>query len=482
MAPLCVKCNKTVQGKDFLRCSKCKKIYDIQCAGRSKIFQLMTIESKNVWICPPCHSGENTSNKDSKKGQYIPKNTDSGKITIRKKTCPQKLPGNHSLSPQILTQKSKSTESITRPCFINDSSQSLDESLSKSLELSVDPDIVSELKLQIKTLKTELASTENELQNVIIEKNEFLRQIDKLNREISTLKNICKAPQQIKKSRKSTSSSSIEITSPGPSAAKTLTLESNIKTLQNELEQTQQEICNLNEIITGLQQELESCKFKSYSRTQEKEISLKKNIINTSIDKHKLCIISSCTRYNILRTMDRICLYDNSERVHYITPNVGIDILLKDIEKKLAGYTKRDYCIIIIGETDFLSSKNYMKLVESMRQKLQDITSTNIIIAAPTYICGAPLYNTRIEVFNTILNRDLTNFKYGLFFDSNQKLTLDHFSYFSGKLRNSGVQNILKNIAELIYFLQTSISNNTEDLHYNEDTENDDRNKSMFFR
>ncbi|CAG5014914.1 unnamed protein product [Parnassius apollo] len=53
---------------------------------------------------------------------------------------------------------------------------------------------MQEMKEEIKELKINLLSTQNELENTIIENNEYKREINKLKKEIEVLKKICQSP------------------------------------------------------------------------------------------------------------------------------------------------------------------------------------------------------------------------------------------------------------------------------------------------
>lgn len=161
--------------------------------------------------------------------------------------------------------------------------------------------------------------------------------------------------------------------------------------------------------------------------------------------------------------------YDYFHILHHITNNVGIEIVLKDLEIKVKDYTKQDFCVILIGGTDFHYSQDYKMLVRAIREKLTKITNTNIILTTPTYICGKPLYNYRVETFNNLLNRDILSHKYGHLIDSNKDLTLDMFSYRTGKIKKYGVKNILHRIADFI----TSIRITNDDLEEHDEINNE---------
>lgn len=113
MALLCTNCEREIQGTEFLKCCKCKKTYDIHCSGRSsKLFQLMTKDSKKTWTCLSCRSNSRDTS--------TPKKNSSKKtqLKISKQTKPTKKITTKSSSPSpssnITTEESeKSMSTIT---------------------------------------------------------------------------------------------------------------------------------------------------------------------------------------------------------------------------------------------------------------------------------------------------------------------------------------------------------------------------------
>lgn len=143
-----------------------------------------------------------------------------------------------------------------------------------------------------------------------------------------------------------------------------------------------------------------------------------------------------------------------------------------------------DFCVIMIGETDFYSPQNIKLLVEIIRSKLHNITNTNVIVAAPTYILGKMIYNYRIESFNNelfIKCLDLTNVHV---FDSNKELTMDMFSEYSGKINKNGIKCIFHYITELVKIIQENykdtIDMHAKDVHNNTETSLNDKNEQFF--
>lgn len=476
MALVCNKCKNSINDKEYLICTKCNLVFDIGCAGRSlRLFQLMPTEKKKAWKCLTCRKNITPEDSINKKKALSTKNTDTATIknkngntstvkSINSSPLIRDSPDMSNISPLPSTSliKSKSEDCLLQvDNEVNTTFQSIDDESSKSLELTTDLDIVNDLKLQINNLKLKLQSTECELENIILEKNDAKRQIDKLTREICTLKNIVyKSPLQLNKSRNSHGN----ILSPEQSVStpKIAKLEEKILELQIELSKAQDEIVSLNETIENLKQKLRS-RNKTESKIDQRtfvnevqeSINISSNVLKSTnklnINKqNKLCFISSSKRFRIVYNIAKIEFYNDYQLCHYLITNAGAEILMCNIENKIKDYTKDDYCVIMIGETDFRTSKDYRKIVDYIKNVLTKITHTNIIIITPSYICGSPIYNYRVETFNNLLYDDVHKHHYALLCDSNGKVTLEMFSAISGKIINSGIQCILRNVADLI--------------------------------
>lgn len=50
----CAECQKQIKDKHFLVCSNCKKPYDLSCAKKEKLFDLMDKHRKDTWTCNGC--------------------------------------------------------------------------------------------------------------------------------------------------------------------------------------------------------------------------------------------------------------------------------------------------------------------------------------------------------------------------------------------------------------------------------------------
>lgn len=190
-------------------------------------------------------------------------------------------------------------------------------------------------------------------------------------------------------------------------------------------------------------------------QSQEADLSIKPK--NT---KRKLCIVSANKSNKILSIAKNT--FQNCEFCHYVSPNCGTEQLINNLEKKLIEYTMNDFCIILIGEKDFHKTANYVDIIIKLREKLQKIQHTNIIICVPTFKLSdrSTLFNWRIETFNNLLHLDLQTYNYATAFDSNLDLCYDFtmFSKFSRKINDRGMRNVFHNLSVTIADYNSSFS------------------------
>lgn len=524
----CARCKKIVPRREHLTCLNCKLTFDIDCLNISyNLFQLMNTEKKEHWKCLQCKQNLKkkeiksnttpTNNKEprkntpqnrtlpaSKKCTVTDKTPAMDNVTTRQKrmrtsSAEENLDSEEIQEPEIMYDslcpslvKSKSTDAL-----YDYSSTLMDTTKSRSVESIRDLDILDEMKQEIGSLQEKLAIAENEMDNILSENCELHRKVKTLTQEISVLKKICSSPSPLKRIRNRHSISPKE--SPLRKTeyiTQILTLERNISELQGKLHTAQNEITKLNQIIMKYQNNIheqnslgqrlprqELVTSESLHRNSWKETN---NNSEENYVKRKLCILSTTNTLKITQIMHSEYFYSDFEFCNYIRTNSTIDTLTKDIESKISTLTLNDYCIIMIGESDFYCSQDHITLVQIIKNRLNNITNTNVIIAAPTYICGKLLFNNRIENFNNEIYHSLRNQANVHVFDSNRRLTLDMFSSFSGKLNNKGMRCILGNLAKFITSLQT----NYRDAVTNNDTcpsprnteENHDHNEdSQFF-
>lgn len=178
--------------------------------------------------------------------------------------------------------------------------------------------------------------------------------------------------------------------------------------------------------------------------------------------KRKICIIST-NKTNDILSIGKQTFTEKSEILHYVTPGVSARQLLSGIERKLSGYTMNDFCILLIGECDFKTTRDYVDLVLYIRETLSKLKHTNIIICAPTYNCGqnTNMFNWRVETFNKLLYLDILSHEHAYFLDSNLNLSYDVDMFYgrSGKINDNGMSVVFKDLHTL---LQSLICNNND--------------------
>lgn len=471
----CADCLKKVTSREFLACNVCNSIFHIECINYSeKLFALMSKEKKENWQCLACKrknkpiiSKQNISSSASPGQDSISTRPSKAKaknkiLNVSPKNKPP--PDDVSLLQDVQDVPPKRLRRSLSVELPTDSSYSIFQSLesvSKSTEYVNDLDIVNGLKLKISKLQTDLKSCENELENTIIANNELKRQVAKLSQEINFLKNICKSPQRPKITTHNDSFNELE----SSRLQQILTLEETIAKLNLEVQTAHIEISRLNMTIEKLELEIH---IKTTSETIYTEMKQEGSVhdsiakyregLRNHTSKNKICIISSDRKLNILQNIKTISPYNNFQILHHITNNVGIDIMLRDLDIKLKDYTKHDFCVVMIGATDFYLSQDFRAIVKRLKEKINSITNTNVIIIAPTYICGKPLYNYRVELFNNMLYNDIYSTDCSYLLDSNKYLTIDMFSLITGKIKKSGVKHILEKISDYISIIKLAKS------------------------
>lgn len=332
------------------------------------------------------------------------------------------------------------TENITlrKPRNPSDSlnhSQESFTSVMSGLRTSSLPDLtenqndIEEMKIQIQQLQDQLKSADNEIIRLTQQNTSLSNQVKMQENTINSLKrNENKAPKTKNKKRKK--SGNMQKGSPSTS------LDSNA------MENTPTH-------STPQKVKEKQTQPSSVSKTK---INIKnKSSILSNKNKKKLCIVSSNNKNNILKILEEIELNKEYKCCHYIYTGGGSKQLISGLDSKLEGYTKKDFCVIMLGESDFKQSQQYTALVYEIAEYLKQITHTNIIIALPTYVCGSIIYNCRVEMFNALLAMDAWRNQYAEVFDSNSDLTLDMFSNLTGKIKDNGIKNIMENIKKLIH-------------------------------
>lgn len=146
----------------------------------------MTTEKKTAWKCKNCLHETNISK--------TPDTIKNGESYITHRKIPPIL--NNKKSPIPTTSGLNSQDSPTCDSFILSNDETLYETSIDRLSESADytsVDIlydIEDYKEQIENLKSNLISTQNELENTIVENNDLRRQIYKMSKEIEFLKSV----------------------------------------------------------------------------------------------------------------------------------------------------------------------------------------------------------------------------------------------------------------------------------------------------
>lgn len=169
----------------------------------------------------------------------------------------------------------------------------------------------------------------------------------------------------------------------------------------------------------------------------------------TTTYKPKLCLISD-NKNNKVLSIAQDTTKNKFNTIHYLTSNGPVKQLLKGLKNKLKDYTMEDYCIILIGDQDFQQPNNNLELINYIKEILQDITHTNVVMCTPTYHYGYNKnnINKRIQNFNNLILQDVYENKYAFLLDSNSKLNYDNSMFYkaSGRINNYGLRTIFQNL------------------------------------
>ncbi|KAG7297834.1 hypothetical protein JYU34_018577 [Plutella xylostella] len=170
--------------------------------------------------------------------------------------------------------------------------------------------------------------------------------------------------------------------------------------------------------------------------------------------KTKICLLTCNIKNVVLDIAKSIFTEKDYDFCHFLTPYAGIKDQLNGLNKKLSSYTMDDFCIVMIGEEDFTKTNNYHGLITHIRNVLENIEHTNVIICTPTFKYGQHQYmfNGRVELFNHLLYSDVLKNEYAYLWDSNTTLLYDHSMFYRGHghLNNRGLRNILNCIHQQI--------------------------------
>lgn len=432
MALECEKCNTKITDKEYLKCLGCKKQYHLDCCSVSdKRFRLMTKEHKTNWECRLC---------------IVKKNKPFSNITQRKPQPP--------VSPS----------EISMPDLYESSDTLVDETLNRSCpeNCSHIREDIEDLKTKILYLETKLESADSEIERLLAENYSLKEIMSKRDAKINQLTRICKSTSPRSETRPHGDSAKkyklrnkpldqLDCSSP------ILTNQSSTqKSVKNTEETPIPTLCLPKGQIQTAQQTQTAQIHTGYLRTE--------NLISPpraaeSISKNdktratKICLIST-NKQNKTSLIARATFQGNYDICHYLLPNRGIKQLLHGIESKVANFSINDYCIVMIGDEDFSHTENYHELVLHIRQALINIKHTTVLICIPTFKQGinTEMFNSRIESFNFLLDKDVIAHEYAYLVDSNLNLNYDNtmFHRLSGTLNNRGLKQVFRDVNQRI--------------------------------
>lgn len=383
----CNMCKNKVDPKNTITCLQCKKAFEFDCIGYSeKLHRLKDSEARNMWKCKSCQD------KISHKLQ-TPDPEPSFVRTRKKQLSP--TPSHRVLSSPdgqdeaMFSTPRNSTE--LQDSHITLDNMLLDEPLSTSdklLQRSMDCTVtntiaqavtISEMKDTISHLQLQLASSQNELENYILENNNLRSQNTKLTNENNALKKLCLSPLRENRIIRNTPSK--------PQIQKHITTEYDYSTLQNQIITLKQQL---------IEAEKEILKFTEQIRTLEAKLSEKnathrpndstyqvpngKNGIKKACGDRLLiygsqqCIgLSSALIHSRQETM-----YENYKVTGHIKPYALAADILKDCHNN--ELTPNDKIIVCIGENDYDMKILLLQLRNLLnRFKKNDIIVLNVL-------------------------------------------------------------------------------------------------------
>lgn len=407
-----------------MKCYECEGAFHVPHCTRTvtdKRFDLMTPIRKAAWKCETC--------KEPIIDKEIPKSPlmDNEYVTIRreKTNCNINVSTENSFQSLSIDDSEHEYSSIASPNIMN---RSCPENYDCSQE------VIKELENKIQQLQQKLDSADNEIINLLAENSSLVKLNHKYESKIKTLTQIYSSPIQTtpaKLKRKSLNRTQLNF-----SRKEYLTPAQTSKP-KSELDTTLKETTHTTINETEI----------------HKKSNFSKNYRLESTKKGKICIMST-NKVNKIGNIAEKILSQHYSLCHYLTPECGIKYMVSKLKAKLNEYTMQDFCVLIVGEEDFIKTTDIQELLHFIREALQEIKHTNIIVCAPTYKIApySNLYNWRVENFNKLLNIDAANKGYAWILDSNRNVTYDNRMFYkkSGSLNNHGMMVLIRDLHQLM--------------------------------
>lgn len=441
-ARLCQICKNCFENRQFLVCNVCNKIYHLDCANVStQRYYLMEPEKKQAWKCSACI---NKTREALTTGNLIANSTPD--------SCHQNVTQRKAYRANIHTQNSfdalatdeeidHSTSIYSSPNLLNRSCPEYKTDVYGKLE---------QMQKIVKNLKEKLESAEQEIENLLSENFTLKGKITSYENKVSQLKNICRAtPKKISSvNRKSLNRTRLDFTQCEGTTKKRNQMEgsTNVNLSTSKDNHSNQESDEPeNHLLLS-----------PFSITKQTGPYKAKPLVN--ISKPKICTIYGTNTYKQTTTANQH-LNGITNTCHYVMPGGRVENLLECIEKKVHDFTHEDFCIIFFGDADFEYTENYHKKINLIKQKLQGLKHTNVILCLPTFKCHSRtnLFNRRVETFNRLLFLDNVKYEYAFILDSNKNLEYSHrmFTKQKGFLRRCGFRIILEDVKELMVYINT---------------------------
>lgn len=433
----CAGCLQQINNRRFLKCKLCAQLYDIECANvpEQRFYNTMTKEHKQNWLCPLCFAKKpkvNNQNTPCKQQENANTTTNYEESSFNADDDIPHITGDENVTMRHKKLHNCVDESLMLEDYINSSEgeETLTDTLSlKTLSPEVnisEEDVLTKLQLQIIQLQEKLKNAEDKIECLTLENDSLKNKLIIMDRKIDHLE----------KNKTNDESSKKTVTDIGH---------------QTVLDRTQS--------ISVKQRETKADPRVGNNRVMNKDSVCAES---HSLDRHKLCLISSHKQCNIL-SKAKINFSNNYDLCHYLMPYCGIKHQLKGLKEKLNGYTMKDYCVIFIGEEDFRRTNDYVDLTILIRNTLLPLNHTNIIICLPTFKIGnlTRMYNCRIEHFNNLLYLDTLTHEHVYLIDSNRKLTYDNsmFNLYTGNINDHGMNTVFLSLTTLIADIENFVNN-----------------------
>lgn len=467
MAHVCNKCKKAITNKQFFTCAVCNQQMHLDCTSVSfQRFRIMTAANKKAYKCSKCTSKLQSNNISNSTPVTTPVDRPSIDLEREPEASPTRL--DISLPTPIRSPpKSEEQNFVTNrnKCNINISTENSFEGLCEDEELSSfkstpKPNnlnrsctelrqnaayLIEELNEKICKLEQKLLTAENEIENLSSENHSLKKIISEYEVKVNKLSHICKST--------STPKVGLNKTDPNSMTRKRLNFSNKESLKKNSLSCPKNFDCQTADTSRQIKAKTVPITTTAPMNTTNLKAECAGAPMKTLINNNtKICLISSISQHKTSRLLRN--RFGDLNLCHYRTPGGGISELLSGLETKLCDYTMSDYCIIILGESDFMYSKNYRYLIDNLKKKISDIKHTNILLCLPTFKLSdhANIFNKRIEIFNKLIYQDNVTHQYCYIIDSNRNIpyTFDMFLKYNGKINNKGMKIITNDIMEQI--------------------------------